>query len=51
MGICMVFISIRWMGNSLLGHALGTFSANPFTGKNWEQRKIQELMEKERLNN
>lgn len=37
-------------GIGLLGHALGTFSANPFTGKNWEERKIQELMEKERLN-
>lgn len=37
-------------GIGLLGHALGTFSANPFTGKEWEKRKVQELMEKERSN-
>lgn len=38
-------------GIGLLIHALTTFSSNPFTDKEWEKRKIQEVMNKERLNN
>lgn len=34
-------------GIGLIGHAIGTFSSNPFTGKDWEKRKIQELLDKE----
>jgi hypothetical protein len=34
-------------GMGLVGHAIGTFGYNPFTGKDWEERKIKELMEKE----
>lgn len=29
----------------LIGHAIATFSSNPFTGKDWEQRKIQEILD------
>jgi hypothetical protein len=38
-------------GIGLVSHALGTFGANPFTGKDWEERKIQELMKKEKDTN
>ena len=38
-------------GIGLAIHALTTFGSNPFTSKEWEKRKIQEMMEKERLNN
>jgi hypothetical protein len=39
---------VGW-GIGLVGHAIGTFGSNPFTNKNWENRKIQEIMEKENL--
>jgi hypothetical protein len=29
-------------------HGLGVFKLTPFLGSNWEQRKIQELLEKEK---
>lgn len=32
-------------GIGLLFHAVRTFNLNPFFGKNWEERKIRELME------
>ena len=28
-------------------HAIGTFDLNPFFGKDWEKRKIKELMDKD----
>lgn len=34
----------------LCAHGLAIFGSNPFTGKKWEERKIQELMEKEQIN-
>ncbi len=34
-------------GIGLAAHAIGTFNLNPFFGKNWEQRKIKEIMQKE----
>lgn len=34
-------------GIGLFAHAIGVFNWNPFFGKNWEQRKIKEYMEKE----
>lgn len=35
-------------GLGLGAHAMGVFNIMPFMGKDWEQRKIRELMEKER---
>lgn len=34
-------------GIGLVFHAIGTFQLNPFFGKNWEERKIQEYMDKD----
>ena len=34
-------------GIGLFFHTLGVFGKNLFFGKNWEQRKIQEILEKE----
>jgi len=31
-------------GIGLVFHAIGTFNLNPFFGRNWEERKIKELM-------
>lgn len=35
-------------GIGLFFHAMNTFKLNPFFGKDWEERKINEIMEKER---
>lgn len=35
-------------GIGLFFHALGVFNFVPFFGKDWEERKINELMEKEK---
>jgi 2TM domain len=32
----------------LLGHGLASYRWMPFIGKDWEERKIRELMEKDR---
>jgi 2TM domain len=55
----LIFINLRYSpkhlwffwpafgwGIGLLFHAIGTFDIIPFFGKNWEQRKIDELMKK-----
>jgi len=34
-------------GIGVLFHGMKVFNYSPFLGKNWEERKIQELMEKE----
>ena len=34
-------------GIGLIFHAIGTFDLNPFFGKDWEKRKIKELMDKD----
>ena len=34
-------------GIGLIFHAIGTFNLNPFFGKDWEKRKIKELMDKD----
>ncbi|NRD19684.1 2TM domain-containing protein [Winogradskyella eckloniae] len=39
--------AVFW-GIGLLFHFLGVFGTNFLFGKNWEQRKIEEYMEKER---
>lgn len=41
-----VFSMLGW-GTGLCFHGMGAFDWNPFLGKDWEARKIQELMEKE----
>lgn len=35
-------------GIGLFFHAINTFRINPFFGKGWEERKIKELMDKEK---
>ena len=42
------FSAFGW-GIGLTFHAIGAFNNNAILGENWERRKIQELMEKERL--
>ena len=34
-------------GLGLLIHAIRTYNLNPFFGKQWEERKIKEFLEKE----
>jgi hypothetical protein len=41
-----LFPIIGW-GIGITGHAAETFNYNPFFGKNWEERKIRELMDRE----
>jgi hypothetical protein len=41
-----LFPIVGW-GVGLLFHGFEAFGYSPFFGKNWEQRKIRELMEKE----
>jgi len=45
-----LFPLLGW-GIGLASHAVGTFRMNPFTGKDWEERKIKELMERENSSN
>ena len=40
----VVFTALGW-GLGLLGHGLSTFGHNIILGRNWEERKITELME------
>jgi len=35
-------------GIGVFFHALNTFKWNPFFGKDWEKRKIEELLEKDK---
>ncbi len=41
-----LFPIVGW-GFGVMGHAAETFNYNPFFGKDWEERKIRELMDKE----
>jgi hypothetical protein len=41
------FTVFGW-GTGLTIHALSTFGFVPFLGQDWEERKIREIMEKER---
>lgn len=45
--IWAIFPIVGW-GLGVLGHAVDTFKWNPFFGKDWEAKKIREIMEKER---
>ncbi len=40
----VIFPAIGW-GIGLTSHGLATFGSNLILGKNWEERKIKELME------
>ncbi len=42
-----VFPIVGW-GIGVTSHASETFNYNPFFGKNWEERKIRELMDKDK---
>lgn len=42
-----IFPILGW-GFGILGHASETFDYNPIFGKNWEERKIQNIMNKEK---
>jgi hypothetical protein len=42
------FMTAFFWGIGLLAHAMSTFIPYYFLGKDWEERKIKELMEKER---
>ena len=41
-----IFPTFGW-GIGLLFHGMEAFGYNPFLGRNWEDRKIRELMEKD----
>ncbi|MDP2088299.1 MAG: 2TM domain-containing protein [Flavobacteriaceae bacterium] len=42
------FTTLFFWGIGLLAHGLSVFLPNLFLGKKWEERKIKELMEKEK---
>ena len=42
------FTTLFFWGIGLLAHALSTFMPNFIFGKNWEDKKIKEFMEKEK---
>jgi hypothetical protein len=44
------FFTAFFWGIGLLAHALSTFLPYFILGKDWEERKIKELMEKEKAN-
>lgn len=44
------FFTAFFWGIGLLTHGLSVFLPNIVLGKNWEERKIKELMEKEKNN-
>jgi sensor histidine kinase YesM len=41
-----IFPIVGW-GAGISGHAMEVFNYNPLLGKNWEERKIRDLMEKD----
>jgi hypothetical protein len=45
-----MFITPFFWGIGVLAHALSVFLPTILMGKDWEERKIKELMEKERQN-
>jgi len=44
------FVTALFWGIGLLAHAMSVFMPNIILGKNWEEKKIKELMEKEKNN-
>lgn len=47
-GVYWAFWPLLGWGVGLLAHALSTYRFMPFAGQEWEERKIRELMDKER---
>lgn len=45
------FFTAFFWGIGLLAHAISVFGPEIFFGKNWEERKIKEYMEKENQSN
>jgi len=43
-----IFPIFGW-GFGVVGHAMEVFKYNPFLGKNWEERKIREFMDKDKF--
>lgn len=41
------FSLIGW-GTGVLVHGVAAFELNPFLGKNWEEKKLQQLIEEEK---
>jgi len=41
-----LFPLLGW-GIGLISHAAGTFRLNPLMGKDWEERKLREIMERD----
>lgn len=46
-GFPWAIFPIGGWGFGVMGHAAETFNYNPFFGKNWEERKIREMMDKD----
>lgn len=44
------FSTVFFWGIGLAFHGLGVFGTNAFLGSDWEERKIREIMEKEKQN-
>lgn len=44
-----IYPLIGW-GVGLIGHGVGVFGSDSLFSKNWEERKIRELMDKEKNN-
>lgn len=47
-GYFWAIFPIAGWGLGVLGHAAGTFEWSPFFGKQWEENKIKEIIEKDR---
>ncbi|WP_438962010.1 2TM domain-containing protein [Nonlabens sp.] len=45
--IFFFIVSVCGWGIGLFAHALNVFQWNPFMGKDWEQRKLQEILEEQ----
>ena len=43
------WFSILGWGTGLLMHGIEVFGLNPLMGKNWEERKLQQFIEEERV--
>ncbi|MEC4049889.1 2TM domain-containing protein [Flavobacterium sp. SUN046] len=44
------YLPLLGWGVGVFFHGMKVFGYSPFLGKNWEERKIKELMEKEKTN-
>ncbi|MFL9844294.1 2TM domain-containing protein [Flavobacterium rhizosphaerae] len=50
-GFHWFWFSLLGWGAAILIHGVVTFDRFPFLGKDWEERKVQKMMEKKRNNN